>query len=391
MTTPAFVRPGAVDPLQPPITQDPTGLVGLPPDDLPMDLSLFPTLQETETGKLMFSVGVNSDAGLIGSVVIDEQNFDWRRWPRSWEDIRNATAWRGAGQRFRAEAVPGTQTQRYSVTFQEPYLLDTISLGLSAYYFERFYEDWTEQREGGRIALGYQFTPDLSGTLAFRGANVNISNPSNPTLPDLVEVVGNNALYGFEARLAHDTRDSQFMPTEGHLVEFAVEQVIGSFEYPRAEIEMRQYFMVHERPDGSGRHVLSLGGKVAVSGEDTPIYDRYFAGGFTTIRGFDFREASPFREDVYVGGEFMLLASAEYMFPITASDALRGVVFVDTGTVEPTINDWSDKYRVAPGVGLRIQIPAMGPQPIALDLAFPVVKEDTDDVQTFSFFMGFTR
>ena len=69
--------------------------------------------EETMTGRLMFGVGVNSDAGLVGSIVLDEQNFDWTRFPNSWEDIRNATAWRGAGQRFRLEAVPGTQVSRY--------------------------------------------------------------------------------------------------------------------------------------------------------------------------------------------------------------------------------------------------------------------------------------
>ena len=31
-------------------------------------------------------------------------------------------AFRGAGQRFRLELVPGTQVQRYMISFQEPYL-----------------------------------------------------------------------------------------------------------------------------------------------------------------------------------------------------------------------------------------------------------------------------
>ena len=88
------------------------------------DLPLTIRTEETQTGRLMFGVGVNSDAGLVGSIVFDEQNFDWTRFPTSWEDIRNATAWRGAGQRFRIEAVPGTQVQRYMVNFQEPYLFD---------------------------------------------------------------------------------------------------------------------------------------------------------------------------------------------------------------------------------------------------------------------------
>jgi outer membrane protein insertion porin family len=46
---------------------------------------------------------------------------------------------------------------------------------------------------------------------------------------------------------------------------------------------------------------------------------------------------------------------------------------------------------VAPGFGLRITIPMMGPAPIALDFAFPVVKEDGDQTEIFSFFVGFNR
>jgi outer membrane protein insertion porin family len=356
------------------------------------DITLNPQLQETQTGRLMFGVGVNSDAGLVGSIVVDEQNFDWTRFPRSFEDIRNATAWRGAGQRFRMEAVPGTEVQRYMINFQEPYLLNTnVSLALSGYFYDRRYVDWDEQRVGGRVALGYQFTHDLSGTLAFRGMKININDPSIVGVPELDEVVGDNALYGFEVGLKHDTRDSAFLPTEGHLVELSAEQVIGSFQYPRTQLELRQYFLLHQRPDGSGRHTLSLGTTFGWTGNDTPLYEHFYAGGFSTIRGFDFRGASPRNGGVVVGGHFQLLASAEYMFPITADDMLRGVVFCDTGTVEPTIDNWTDDYRVSPGFGLRIVIPAMGPAPIALDFAFPAVNNAGDDIENFSFFIGFGR
>ena len=34
------------------------------------------------TGRLMLGVGVNSDAGLVGNFVLDEQNFDITRLPR---------------------------------------------------------------------------------------------------------------------------------------------------------------------------------------------------------------------------------------------------------------------------------------------------------------------
>ena len=70
---------------------------------------------------------------------------------------------------------------------------------------------------------------------------------------------------------------------------------------------------------------------------------------------------------------------------------LKGVLFTDYGTVEETIEFNADNYRIAPGFGMRIFVPAMGPAPIALDFAFPIAMAPTDDERMFSFFIGFGR
>ncbi len=391
-----------MDPNQPNAFQQP----GLMPDFAADPGQVFPgqepyvivdvDAEETQTGRLMIGAGVNSNAGLVGNIVVDEQNFDILRLPRSWDDIKNGTAFRGAGQRFRLEAAPGTQLQRYSATFQEPYLFDTrIGLSLSASYFTRYFYDWAEARTGGRIGLGYQFqfAPDLSVNTGFRGESVDVFNP-RVLAPDIVDMLGTNSVYGFSAGLVHDTRDSPFLPTQGHLATLEFEQVIGTFVYPRGIAEARQYFLLNERPDGSGRHVLSIGSVLGFSGDDTPAYDNFFAGGYNTIRGFVFRGASPRQNapgggQAIVGGPFEWLNTIEYMFPITADDTLRGVVFTDVGTVESNVS--INNMRVAPGVGLRITLPAMGPAPIALDFAVPVAYAPYDSKQLFSFFVGFAR
>ncbi|MFM7138343.1 MAG: outer membrane protein assembly factor [Planctomycetota bacterium] len=390
------------DPNQPPAFQQP----GMVPDFGGGALPVFPgnepyvildvDAEETQTGRLMIGAGVNSNAGLVGNIVVDEQNFDILRLPRSWDDIKNGVAFRGAGQRFRLEAAPGTQLQRYMATFQEPYLFDTrIGLSLSASYYTRYFFDWAEARTGGRVGLGYQFqfAPDLSINTGFRGESVDVFNP-RVLAPDIVNMLGTNGVYGFSAGVIHDTRDSPFLPTQGHLATFEFEQVIGTFVYPRGILEGRQYFLLNERPDGSGRHVLSIGSVLGMSGPDTPAYDNFFAGGYNTLRGFTFRGASPRQAGpngqlAVVGGPFQWLNTIEYLFPITADDTLRGVVFTDFGTVESnvSIND----MRLASGFGLRITLPAMGPAPIALDFAVPVASAPFDSEQLFSFFVGFAR
>jgi len=366
-----------------------------PPDDMPLDLPLEPLVEEARTGRLLFSVGVNSDAGVMGSAIIEEQNFDWTRWPRSWREIIEGKAWRGAGQRFRLEAVPGSRVHRYMVSFSDPYFMNrNVTFGLSGFYYRRDYYEYLEERVGGRVAFGYQFTHDLSGTIAYRGSDIHISDPiSTPwgIPPTIEDALGTSILHGFEIALTHDTRDNSFLPTEGHFFQIAFEQVIGTYDYPRVELDYRRYFALRQRPDGSGRHVLGLASQFAVTGEDTPVYDHYFAGGTSSLRGFDYRGASPREYGIAVGGHCLFLASAEYMFPITADDMVRGVIFCDTGTVEPTIDSWDQRYRVSVGFGVRLVIPAMGPAPIAFDFGFPISEEPGDENRVFNFFIGFLR
>ncbi len=418
-SAPAMAGPGAVQPAQySPQVQPPAGSIYPTPQSpqgpLPFysvdpssplyaapgvpnypegTVDIFIDGQETQTGRLMVGVGVNSDAGVVGNIVVDERNFDWTRLPTSWEDVRNGTAFRGAGQRFRIDASPGSQVNRYLVTFQEPYLNGSpISLGLSGSYFDRRFRDWDEQRLGGRISLGNSWVErDLSLIASYRGENVNIRNPSTLAVPELSRVLGDNTLHGFKLTLINDTRDNQFLATQGHYFEIGGEQVIGSFDYPKVDLDYRKYFMLTERPDHSGRHVLSLSSTVGYTGTHTPIYENYFAGGFSTMRGFDFRGASPIDAGtgVELGGQFQWLNSVQYLFPITADDMLHGVVFCDFGTVERKVE--IKDFRVAPGAGLRITVPAMGPAPIALDFAWAVNHADFDDREVFSFSLGFSR
>jgi outer membrane protein insertion porin family len=386
-----IVQPNAVV-LPDGIGPDGVGYQVFPGNEPAIDLEAVVT--EAQTGRLMFGVGVNSNAGLIGNIVLDEQNFDITKFPTSWEDFRNGTAWRGAGQRFRVEAAPGTSVSRYAVTFQEPYLFDRpVSFGISGSYYERFFRDWHEERATGRLSFGYQFPyrPDLSLTTGLRVEEVTITDPAFPTPPDLLEVLGSNSVFGVKVGLMHDTRDSPFLPTEGFMRSFEFEQVFGSFTYPRFIIEASQYFTITQRPDGSGRHVLKVGGEFGITGEDTPIYDRFFAGGFNTLRGWKFRGASPRTFGVAVGGQLELLGTVEYMFPITADDMLRGVVFSDFGTVEREIELEGDNFRLAPGFGLRITVPALGPAPLAFDFAFPILEAPGDENQVFAFFVGINR
>jgi outer membrane protein assembly complex protein YaeT len=352
-------------------------------------------VKEAPTGSFMLGVGVNSNDGLVGNIVLNERNFDILRPPTSFSDIFNGTAWRGGGQEFRIEASPGTLVQRYTVSFREPYLFDLpYSFGVSGYYWDRIYNEDTEHRLGMRVVLGKQLNRYWSVSAAVRTEMITIDNVSAFAPPVYQEVVGQNFLVAPRVTVTRDTRDSILKPTEGSIVEASYEQAFGSFTFPIFNVDARKYFTVWQRPDGSGKHVLALRSAFSWEGDNAPVYERFYGGGFTTIRGFEFRGVGPFTigldGNLYrTGGNFMFLNSLEYQIPIKANDHLYAVAFVDSGTVDNgiTLND----YRVTAGFGLRIVVPMMGPVPIALDFAFPIHRDPADATQLFSFYVGLFR
>ena len=401
--TPIF-RAQSKDPIQPPANfgfdnspqGDPfgRGIRNPDPDDLervpPAFVDLDTYLTEARSGRLMFGVGVNSDAGLVGNIVLSEQNFDILRPPTSWNDIANGQAWRGNGEKFKIEAMPGTQVSRYLVDWQNPYFLDTnFNLGVSGFYFMRYYRNWDEERTGGRISLGRQLTKRWSARAALRLEDIDVYNATVPTPQILANALGFSLLSTIRGSIIHDTRDAAFNTGEGHYLELSYEQAFGQYSYPRVELEGRQYFTTYRRVDGQGKHTITLRGQTSWTGSDTPVFERFFAGGFQTFRGFAFRGVSPSDTGVLIGGDFLALGSAEYQLPVVANEMVKIVGFTDFGTVNNNVS-LSD-FRVSVGGGFRVSVPMMGPVPIAIDFAVPILQQQTDIKQVISFYVGVNR
>jgi outer membrane protein assembly complex protein YaeT len=362
----------------------------LDPDSDKEFKDILVTVQEQPTGSLIFGVGVNSDAGLNGSIALNERNFDITRWPTSFDDLLSGRAFRGAGQEFRAEAVPGTNLQRYSVSWREPSLFDSpYGFGVSAYYYDRVYTEYTEARIGTRFTLDRKINQLWRFSETLRVEQVGVYDLAWFAPWDFQKSAGNNFQVGLRSAITRDSRDSYLRPTEGSLIEASVEQFGGTACFTQAVVEANKFFTIYERADGSGRQVLSLRSVLGWSSGETPVYERFYAGGYRSLRGFAFRGVGHFEQfgNYNAGGDFEFLNSAEYQVPILANDQLWAVAFCDTGTVNQNVS--LNDYRVAVGAGLRIVVPILGPVPIALDFGIPIVKGPEDRTQLVSFWVGF--
>ena len=177
------------------------------------------------------------------------------------------------------------------------------------------------------------------------------------------------------------------MPNKGQYLEFSFEQGWGTFTYPKVEVEGRTYFTTGSRPDGSGKRILTLRGHFGVTGRDTPVYERFFAGYFGSLRGFQYRGVGPHVLGVNVGGIMMALGSVEYMFPLDRQRQVPpGRLLRLRHGRRRTTTSTTSAPRSAPASALIL--PPFGPLPLSFDLAFPVVKAPGDRIQIFNFPIG---
>ncbi len=352
-------------------------------------------VRETNTGSLQFGAGVSSDLGVIGQISLTQRNFDIADTPDSWSEFFSGKAFRGAGQEFNITIAPGTETQTYSIGLSDPSIFDTdYSAGGTAYFRTREFDEYDESRIGVRGSLGRRFGQRWTGQLTFRYENINVDNIEPSSAVDLFDVEGDSALGSLGAQLTRNTTDSRFRPSRGTRLQVGLERagaLGGDYSFTRLSAEHVLFLPVYESFLGY-KTVFSLRNEVGYIPEgqgEVPLFERFYRGG-STMRGYRFRTISPkgIRNDTKtlgtdpVGGSFTFFAGAEINQPVY-KDVVSVVGFVDSGTVDQDIG--FENYRVSVGLGLRLNIEALGPVPIAFDFGFPVLKVKGDRERVFSF------
>ena len=171
--------------------------------------------------------------------------------------------------------------------------------------------------------------------------------------------------------------DDILEPKRGWAANASVEPV-GSFlggdvSFVRVVTEGRYY-----RPLGPGLFAafrLRLGTEEPFgSSSEIPIYERFYAGGINSVRGYGRHRIGPLVDDKPLGGRSLVETSIELRHPIT--EQLGAAVFLDGGQLSRDSYDFPfGTLRYGSGVGLRYRSPI---GPLRVDLGFPVQPPDGD-------------
>lgn len=198
-------------------------------------------------------------------------------------------------------------------------------------YVRTTFEDFTQGDEEGSVLL---FVPGVTWS------RTRTDNARFPLWGDRQDILveGSNEVWGSDTDFLRTRLDSQWIRSAG----------------------TRNRFL--------GR--VSVGATAASDFSQVPPSLRFFTGGDTSLRGYEYETVSPENADgEKLGGRHLLVGSLEYQRRLTGQ--WWGATFLDAGNA---FNDWwPSEIKKSAGLGVRWISPV---GPVRLDIAHPFDHED---------------
>jgi outer membrane protein insertion porin family len=247
----------------------------------------------------------------------------------------------------------------------------------------------TEKRlskEAGQLPVGVPIPPLKS--LFFRYRFSDITNKGTPTLEPDVRPYLPIHISSVAGGYARDARDNAIDPTRGNYLtsslEWATYYLGSQTDYLKNFSEFQYYVPFRKLVLASALRVgLSKGLRDT---NNLPISQRFFAGGCSTIRGFEQDSCGPVNATgEVVGGNDMLIANLETRFPVYGN--VGGVVFFDFGNVFKKIRNLTQlgKMRESAGLGIRYKTPI---GPLSIDWGYKLDRNPGESPYEFCFAVG---
>ncbi len=335
--------------------------------------NLLVDVEEGKTGIFNFGAGYSTEDGMGGFAELRLNNFDLMNWPR----------FSGGGQQFRLKLNRGDRRDEYSLSLTDPELFGyPIAGGFDI--FDESYEvhggaDYREDQRGGQIRFGKSLSPYVTLRNSWRAVETDLTELPFFVNWDIRRQHGVSTTVSTTWQIERNTIDIFRDPTKGsrHTLSSETAGFGGDHEFLKFEHDSVWYLPIGKED----RWVLSLetreGWMTEYGSSDyIPLQDRFYAGGSTTVRGYDTRDIGPKgKEYIFWGDDFalggILRAIGNLELKYRATEILRFFLFADSGAVWADTSDFSfGDFRHSVGVGMGVDIPRMGP--IRVDYGFPI-------------------
>ncbi|MBA1148140.1 outer membrane protein assembly factor BamA [Ectothiorhodospiraceae bacterium WFHF3C12] len=337
---------------------------------------------ERLSGSLQAGVGYGSDRGLILNMSVQQDNV------------------LGSGDRVSVSASDDDVTTIYSLSYTERYAsIDGVSRTYSAVYRKTradaaYISNYRidQSRLGIEYGIPLEEEEEIRIGVQYENLGINLGDEANDEQLAFVDENGEN-IDQFVGTLSWviDSRDRAIFPTSGGRQSIGGEGSIpgGEVGYYRLNYSHQRYFGLTESLTWILDGALGYGEGYGDT-ERLPFYERYFAGGISSVRGY--RSNSLGQRDQFdnpLGGNFRVVGGTALQFPVPFADvsSMRLSWFVDGGYVYDTMNqDVSlGEMRYSSGVALNWYSP-LGP--LTLSWAQPLNEREGDKTELFQFSIG---
>ncbi|MGH7589698.1 MAG: outer membrane protein assembly factor BamA [Gemmatimonadota bacterium] len=271
--------------------------------------------------------------------------------------------------------------RRAATSYRQPtFLVPDLDSSLTGFLRFDTENNYTVERLGASGRLGYRVSRRIQTSASLTVERDEFSNFDEGVLiPELGrDFLNPSRLMNMDLRAFYDGTDSLFMPSRGFRADLAyqVGLPVASFDYGYHKIAVL-FATYREIREGWVVAAKVLPGAISTFGGvqgRVPLFQRLFAGGATSVRGYERRQLGPKddpaargqeRDPEPIGGNALFETSLELRFPIRGG--FRGAAFVDAGNVWAEAGDLAlGDLRYTPGIGVRYVTPI---GPIRLDAA----------------------
>ncbi|MEO5356604.1 MAG: outer membrane protein assembly factor BamA [Nitrospirae bacterium YQR-1] len=325
-------------------------------------------VKEKMTGFINIGGGYSSVDRLIGIVSVTQTNLF------------------GTGNSAKVSAQIGGKSSLYEITYKNPWFLDKPWIFTSSIYkMDRDYSLYSRRAAGITFGLGKRFAEyyTIGATYKFEKATVfDVKNSASRLIKDQD---GSATTGSLTPSISRDTRDNHIDPTTGSVNSAYVTGagLLGTNRFFKAGVNSLWFFPFVGQTTFSTRFRYDYG--TGLFGKTLPVYERFYVGGISTIRGVAFGDAGPKDEyGDYIGGTSQILNNNEIIFPLLPEIKLKGVYFVDIGTAMDGSKTLSDmKYTT--GLGIR-WISPFGP--LRVEYGYNLRREEGESTGRVEFGFG---